>query len=208
MDKAKVVMDHIAAKDPDAIKKENARKAKEAKQKIDKFREFLKISHEDKYKYYSPFGPTAIVRLYLFIPERESNHVIYTSLTDDGRGIDKLTAQVMPLAKVLRIGSQRAEGYDELEEGMICTIQEDILGAELNPQWVQWQKDIREQPSLERDMQAPQQFIPKLGVWKKYVFTQDKFREPKLETDGYTFLIPQVFLKTEFNHKLYLTDNK
>ena len=175
---------------------------------FDSFRDWVKVDHEKNYRFYTPFGPMVIVRLFLFKPDLKKKPTIYTSLDDDGSGREMVEAQVLPLAKILAVGTAKAEGYDSLEIGDICTIQEDVLGVELNPRWVQYQKDIREQPSLERDIMAPPKYSPKLGMWAKYVFTGNKFEPPVLERDGYTFLIPQAFLKTKFDYHKFITDNK
>lgn len=207
-DREKLIMDHNVVKNPDLVKQEKAKERKRRKEMLDSFREWLKIDHEESYKYYVPFGPAVIVRLFLYKPDLKKKPKIYTSLDDDGSGREMVEAQVLPFAKVLSVGTVRAEGYDDIKIGDICTIQEDVLGVELNQKWVQYQKDVREQPSLARDVMMPPKYIPKLGMWAKYVFTGNKFEPPVLERDGYTFLIPQMFLKTRFDHRVFVTDNK
>jgi hypothetical protein len=63
-------------------------------------------------------------------------------------------------------------------------------------EWVQYQKDIREQPSLKQVMPEPPAYVGKLNEWTNYIYQCDPFTDTSLE-DQHTFCIPDRLLQTK-----------
>lgn len=191
----------IGSSIPDIKQLANKRAEEQKKRKarrggmIKDFKAWIKTPHQSRYEAYEPFGPNALIRLYVYEPPKEKDApTLYTGFDDDGSGRNQLDSEMLPFAKVLAIGNDVPEHYADLKEGDIVAIPDPMCGVEENEQWKEWQLMHREKPSIERDIPMPPRYIPSLAKWSRYVFKEDKFM-PGTRDDAYTFIVPLSILQ-------------
>lgn len=127
---------------------------------------------------------TVIIRLFHYNESANVSSVLI--LTDE---VKEAYHRVLPIAKVL------VSNTEVLSPGDIVKIPAVYGKNVLSQEWVQWSKDVAEQPSLKRNYPQPPRYIGRLNEWSNYMYQLDPFSDTSIE-DQHTFCIPFRMLQT------------
>ncbi len=150
------------------------------------YKEWLKIPLEDKYINEQLLVPdTVLIRLFYYNESENISSVLILSEEDK-----KSFHKVLPIGRIL------SSNVDFLKPGDIVKLPAVYGKNVLSHEWVQWSKDVAEQPSLKREYPMPPMYIGKLNEWSNYIYQVDPFSDTSME-DQHTFCIPYRILQTK-----------
>jgi hypothetical protein len=155
-----------------------------------KFKEFAADnSYLSNYDQYELIGSRILLRLFFY--KKGTNSGL---LGPDGKPIEELdfNIKLIPVGKVIKLGTGVTDGYNHLKPGDIVHIADDISSVSLNPAWVEWMEHRDERPKIKTPQ--PQPFVGNISNWKQYMFVADKFAGEYTTEDLFTFAIPQNFI--------------
>lgn len=127
--------------------------------------------------------PKVLIETFIFIPN-DPNPV----LLDEELGLSITQAtnlRMFPFVKVLAAGEQNKDLV-----GGIFTVSSDKNGLALNPEYVNFIKQIEEKPSLRDEYPMPPQWVSKMATWSNYGYMINKFKKSSTIIDKHTFLLP------------------
>ncbi len=98
--------------------------------------------------------------------------------------------KILPVAKVL------ASNSDMYNIGDIVVIPAVMSKTKISDEWIQWQKDIREQPTLQREeAMMPPMYTGMLSQWGQYIFQLDPCDSIDNPEVQHTFCIPSRLIQ-------------
>lgn len=173
-------------------KLENPEYLKEQQERKENFKKLVKEKYE---KFISDFRLVgkpivpeyAIIEVFFVLQENKTEGGII--LTEEAK---ESTLKVYPIAKVLESNS------DLVKKGEIVSIPYPYTMNEISKEWIQYQKDLREQPTLSQTVPEPPMYVGKLNEWVNYIYKADPFEE-QTKQDTYTFCLPIRMLQA---HKI------
>jgi hypothetical protein len=158
-----------------------------------KFKEFVAdnsfiVDYED----YEIFGSKVLLRLFLYTPDKKSG-----ILGLDGKPIEDeidfgRKARLIPLAKIIKLGTGVNGEYAYLKPGDIVHVADDISSSHVNPAWIEWMEHRDERPKVKTP--EPAMMIGNINAWKPHVFIANKISGELKTIDAYTFAVPQSFI--------------
>jgi hypothetical protein len=162
----------------------NKEKVEKRQAKIDKaYNEWLAKDHLQDFKDHEIITDNfVIIKVFYYNEMPESNILILDSVADGFH-------RVYPVAIVLGSSSPK------VKPGDVVTIPA-VYGKTIqSKEWIQYQKDVREQPTLKKEIPEPQAYVGKLSEWSQYIIQSDPFTDTSLE-DQHTFCIPDRYVQT------------
>lgn len=164
--------------------KEQEAKSKEAMEKS--YAKWLSNPIENEYKNEELIVPeTVIIRVFYYNESDSLNTTLI--LTED---VKQAFHKVLPIARVL------VSNTDTLSPGDIVKLPAVYGKNVISKEWEQYQKDVREQPSLKREYPVPPMYVGKLNEWANYMYQLDPFSDTSMD-DQHTFCIPVRILQTK-----------
>jgi len=164
-----------------AIKKQ---KADERYAKIKtKYDNWLIQDHVTDYIGHTPITDNFVIIKLFFYNETPTSSLIIIDEDSDAYH------RVYPTAIVV------ASSSEKVKPGDVVTIPAVYGKTVQSKEWVQYQKDVREQPTLKQVMPEPPAYVGKLSEWTQYIYQKDPFTDTSLE-DQHVFCIADRYLQT------------
>lgn len=143
-------------------------------------------------KRYETFKAKPIIEDYVIIEVFHYNVLATTSLllSDDPSNVTKEFSdyRIIPVARVL------ASNSEKVSKGDLVSIPAIFSKTVRSNEWLQWKKDVTEQPSLKHEYPEPPVYVGKLNEWVNYIYQENPLEE--LNTlDQHTFCIPARMLQ-------------
>lgn len=174
--------------DIEALAKQKEQEAKSKKAMEDSYAKWLDTPIEKEYVNEELVTPDMVI-IRLFYYNESDAHNISIILTEE---VKQSYHKVLPIARVL------VSNYENLNSGDIVKLPAVYGKNVLSKEWEQYQKDIREQPSLTREYPVPPMYVGKLNEWVNYMYQRDPFSDTSMD-DQHTFCIPARLLQTKTN---------
>lgn len=166
------------------------KKAEERKKIIQsEYEKWLKYDHASEYKNHIPTNPNhCIIKVFYYNEMPKSDVLILDGSVEEGYH------RVFPRAKVVAI-SQYDSDVRTFGVNDIVSIPAVMCKTIQSADWMRYQKEIREQPSLKNDFPEPPAYIGKLNEWNPYIYQKDPFTDANLD-DQHTFCLRDSLLQT------------
>jgi len=148
-----------------------------------KYNSWLKEDHKAEYVNHTPITDNHVIIKLFFYNELPSNNIIILDENSDAYH------RVYPVAIVV------ASSSPKVDPGDVVTIPAVYGKTVQSKEWVQYQKDVREQPTLKQVMPEPPAYVGKLSEWTQYIYQKDPFTDTSLE-DQHVFCIADRYLQT------------
>lgn len=176
---------------------EAARKKELEKQREEKinasYREWLKKKHEDDFIGHTPIAPNHIILKVFYYHEMSDLKVSEGGILL-GDALDSLSLE--SLHKIIPIGYVVASSSEGVNPGDIVNLPSLITKTKISEEYKQWAKEIREQPTLQRDPALkPPMYTGILSQWGQYMYQRNPFSDTDIE-DQHTFCIPDRMAQT------------
>lgn len=167
---------------------------KEREEKIKKsFDEWLKKDHVTDFIGHIPSTPNHIIIKVFYYHELSDIKV-----TEGGilltSGVEDLT--LSSIHRVIPVGYVVASSSDNIKPGDLVNLPSLVGKTKISEEYKQWQKDIREQPTLKREeSMKPPMYIGILSQWGQYIYQRNPFSDTDVE-DQHTFCIPDRMIQS------------
>ena len=148
-----------------------------------KYDNWLVQDHVTEYIGHTPITDNFVIIKLFFYNETPTNNIII--LDEDSDAYHR----VYPTAIVV------ASSSEKVKPGDVVTIPAVYGKTVQSKEWVQYQKDVREQPTLKQVMPEPPAYVGKLSEWTQYIYQKDPFTDTSLE-DQHVFCIADRYLQT------------
>lgn len=166
------------------------KKAEERKKIIeDNYKKWLNHDHASEYKNHTPTNPNhSIIKIFYYNEMPKSDVLILD-------GLEEGYHRVFPVAKVVAV-SQYDTDIRTFKVNDVVSIPAVMCKTIQSADWMRYQKEIREQPSLKNDFPEPPAYIGKLNEWNPYIYQKDPFTDANLD-DQHTFCLRDSLLQTK-----------
>lgn len=175
-------------------KQEQEKKRLERRSKVDKaYQEWLNHDHVSEYKNHIPTNPNhSIIKVFYYNEQPTSTSLIIETTTDDP-GYHR----VYPIAKVVAV-SQYDTDIRTFGVGDLVSIPAVMCKTIQSREWMEYQKMVREQPTLKDEFPEPPAYIGKLSDWTQYIYAKDPFSDADID-DQHTFCLRDSLLQTKLS---------
>lgn len=166
------------------------RKAAERRRLVEEeYQKWLAYDHASEYVGHVPTNPNhCIIKVFYYNEVPKSDVLILEGVVEEGYH------RVFPRAKVVAV-SQYDTDIRTFKVNDIVSIPAVMCKTIQSADWMRYQKEIREQPSLKNDFPEPPAYIGKLNEWNPYIYQKDPFTDANLD-DQHTFCLRDSLLQT------------
>lgn len=167
---------------------------REREEKIKKsFQEWLKKDHISDFIGHIPSAPNHLIIKVFYYHELSDIKV-----TEGGilltAGVEDLT--LSSIHRVIPIGYVVASTSENIKSGDLVNLPSLVSKTKLSEEYKQWQKDIREQPTLKREEHLkPPMYVGILSQWGQYIYQRNPFSDTDIE-DQHTFCLPDRMIQS------------
>ncbi len=176
----------------EVARKKELEKIREEKIKTS-FNEWLKKDHISDFVGHIPSTPNhLIIKVFYYhdltdIKVTQGGILLTESVSDFSLG---------SLHKVLPIGYVVASTSEGIKPGDIVNLPSLVSKTKLSEEYKQWEKDIREQPTLKREeILKPPMYVGILSQWGQYIYQRNPFSDVDIE-DQHTFCLPDRMIQS------------
>jgi len=176
----------------EAARKRELEKIRENKIKVS-FNEWLSKDHVTDFKGHIPSTSNYLIIKVFYYQELtdikvSQGGILLTESTSD--------FSLGSLHKVLPIGYVVASTSEGINPGDIVNLPSLVSKTKLSEEYKQWEKDIREQPTLKREeILKPPMYIGILSQWGQYIYQRNPFSDVDIE-DQHTFCLPDRMIQS------------
>lgn len=151
---------------------------------------WLQYDHVSDYKGHIPTNPNhSIIKVFYYNEMPKSEVLILDGLVEEGYH------RVFPIAKVVAV-SQYPTDIRTFNVGDLVSIPAVMSKTIQSIEWMEYQKMVREQPTLKDEFPEPPAYIGKLSEWSSYIYAKDPFSDANID-DQHTFCLRDSLLQTK-----------